>query len=118
MNKHTKGKWEIKEVGFPKDREFWITNNQNIVARVTRVLCKEGEAEANARLIAAAPELLAELVKAHNVINRLVEEIHKNHTKTNNIVELIKWPTIGEVERKNVIGLALGKEIESGSMLE
>ena len=55
----TQGKWEIKDIGYPKDREYWIANNGNVIARVTRVLTDETEAIDNARLIAAAPELLA-----------------------------------------------------------
>ena len=62
--------------------------------------------EKKANLIAAAPELLAELAKAHLIINRLVEEIHKADTKNNKIVETIDWPTIGELDRKNVIAKA------------
>ncbi len=69
MSKHTKGPWKITEVGFPKDREFWINVNQNIIARVTRVLTDDDEALANARLIAVAPELLDTLQNIKNWAN-------------------------------------------------
>jgi len=53
----TQGKWEIIKVGYPKDSEYWVTNNQNVVAKIGNTAIDEN-AEDNARLIAAAPELL------------------------------------------------------------
>jgi len=54
-SKHTPGPWEIKEVGYPKDKELWICKFQDVIAKISRTKIDE-QAEANARLIVAAPE--------------------------------------------------------------
>lgn len=56
--KHTRPPWEIKDVGYPKDREFWIVANQNVVAKIANLPVTDNQPEANAKLIAAAPDLL------------------------------------------------------------
>ncbi len=97
----TKGKWKVKTIS--SEREL---HNGNTVRDEYNVPICYGARKDNAYLIATAPDLLAELGEAHLIINRLVEQIHINHTKDNNIVEKIKWPTIREVERKEVIAKA------------
>ncbi len=103
---HTK--WYIGSVGIGAGHKIVIRDNKDAFYDNTVALLSahSENAEANARLIAAAPELLAELIKAHNTINRLVEQIHLNDTKQNKIVEKIKWPEIREVERKQAIKAA------------
>lgn len=57
MNEYTKGEWEITEVGYPKDKEFWISCNQNVIAKIANIPTGDEQPEANAQLIAAAPKL-------------------------------------------------------------
>ena len=63
-SKHTPGPWEIRDVGYPKDNELWICKFQNVIAKVSITRIDE-QAEANARLIAAAPALLEALRRAY-----------------------------------------------------
>ena len=76
-NQHTPGPWRVvsgKEIGpFPEDFETWQSTTRNRCRGDYEVACtrprwkigapgqSEGEEEANAHLIAAAPELLAAL---------------------------------------------------------
>jgi hypothetical protein len=81
----TKGKWRIEQQYY---------RGRDIVMAGKTIICtildmgkqydepEADEAKANAALIAASPILYNELVKAHNIINRLVEEIHKADTKS------------------------------------
>ncbi len=60
--KHTPGPWEVSV-----DGQDILSHNKRIVSGPVghrRTLFDNGEAEANARLIAAAPELLVELKQA------------------------------------------------------
>ncbi len=61
MNKHTLGKWEvhIDQNGWPFVSVGFNTPDGWIVAEVCAFDCLDPEAMANARLISAAPELLA-----------------------------------------------------------
>ena len=72
----TQGKWEVKEISYPKDREYWIANNGNVIARVTRVLTDETEALDNAHLIAAAPELLEACKGIMAAAVKMAEDYH------------------------------------------
>lgn len=55
--KHTSGRWDVEII--EDECELWITNNQNCIAKLslfgTNCIMEQ---EANARLIAAAPDLL------------------------------------------------------------
>lgn len=105
--KHTQEPWNV---GTAAGGSVCVRENGRCNAEIAIICTAEGrtvkELKANAKLIAAAPELLDELIKAHLIINRLVEEIHKADTKSNKIVEHISWPTIGELNRKNAIAKA------------
>lgn len=59
--KHTPGPWSIK------DDDGIIANNQYWIASIHIARTKD-EKEANARLIASAPELLEALIKAENTL--------------------------------------------------
>jgi hypothetical protein len=62
MSKHTKGPWSISPTSNP-ETEFGIASNDGtIIARLDSWFDKdEPEADANARLIASAPDLLEAL---------------------------------------------------------
>lgn len=78
--KHTPGPWKISEFiepGYGHERHFF----RAVVADGTKI-CEthpaydpeyEGRDIANARLIAAAPELLSELEKAHRIISNALQ---------------------------------------------
>jgi len=69
--------WEIKKVGHPSDDEYWIVENQNVIAKIANVNNND-KAKANAQLIAAAPELLEamkELFKQCAMIHKYGGEI-------------------------------------------
>ena len=70
--KHTKGKWECSEVmNFSDELVSFIKSGELPIAQ-TRGATTDGrtveEVTANAKLIAAAPELLEELIKAKELI--------------------------------------------------
>lgn len=67
--KHTKGNWEVS--GFKqKDISFTILSKRGVIVSVHSLLSLEsGEAEANARLIAKAPEMLELLEHCKAVID-------------------------------------------------
>lgn len=52
-SKHTKGKWQIEN----DHTGMWVGNGEQEVATIEKQI-KSSEREANAKLIAAAPELL------------------------------------------------------------
>ena len=63
MSNFTKGKWAWDMLlPNPVDRSIPITSPAKVIAHVVRTL--DYETEANARLIAAAPEMYEELYKA------------------------------------------------------
>ena len=64
MNKHTKGPWRA-EIG--PINSLIHTKDKSIACTYTANTTPE-EAEANARLIAAAPELLEALIQAHDLL--------------------------------------------------
>lgn len=57
MNKHTQGPWTI---GFQNNQTVYSGSKE-----IATMACKQKEWEANARLIAAAPDLLRALQHAH-----------------------------------------------------
>ena len=54
-SKHTPGPWMLERVN---TNELWIVNKQNKIASIIYPLSEKVEQETNARLIAAAPDLL------------------------------------------------------------
>lgn len=56
--KHTEGKWEYDNTGRYYDKGVIRKNGVLIAKMITQMTHIKGEVEANARLIAAAPELL------------------------------------------------------------
>ena len=77
--KHSKGPWEIQELldhegGNPTYR---ITAESTLFLNVTE--CADGyvpgQNEANARLIAAAPDLLAEVERAHEGVSAQIDDM-------------------------------------------
>lgn len=79
MNKHTPGPWHIQD----DHGKRWIetSGNDDTIAEIHRRASKGSvysckEAEANAHLIAAAPELLADLITAATTLRRY-EALHR-----------------------------------------
>lgn len=76
--KHTKGRWQVMS-----DRgETWISNGSYSIATIDSQI-KSSEQEANANLIAAAPELFEALVE----INRQLDEIGMGNPKMQRVVD-------------------------------
>jgi hypothetical protein len=66
--KHTQGEWEFHYFGDNGNRQCRIHSNNVTIAKVLQI----DEAEANAKLIAAAPELLEalkNLLKSHRQLS-------------------------------------------------
>jgi len=72
MNKHTVGPWTVSNYTDITGIENDIENNCFGIVDVAHVyLCEvEGKYEANARLIASAPDLLEALKSAHHMLTR------------------------------------------------
>lgn len=83
MSAHTPGPWEAKPLRIgaaitvydKKDRPIATTCSNTTAA--TMEMHRAGEVQANARLIAAAPELLAALQEANQYINQLSRPVLK-----------------------------------------
>lgn len=70
---HTPGPW--RDGGSEKDGKFttyFVSSPPNCIASCSE---RDGSSEANARLIAAAPELLAAAVRADRELSRLSKEL-------------------------------------------
>ena len=95
--KHTPGPWLIdgrtvyalQHGGWRKGKEVLVNRFSAHVQRVPD--CPEGEAEANARLIASAPDLLAENEMLRDYVRQMmnVPEFARNHMKDQCIAELL-----------------------------
>ena len=72
MSKHTPGPWEIQEHGYIAGNKG--RGNGRIIARTLKNQLDDHDEEANARLIAAAPELLAYCTMLIQVLENLEEE--------------------------------------------
>lgn len=66
---HTQGKWNAETDIFDKKGQWIVGNKIRVIATISSAagLLPPKEVEANARLIATAPELLAACEKAHYV---------------------------------------------------
>lgn len=73
MTKHTPGPWHIAEYGMNKDgtpKHYGIVHGDITIANLGTSTNKNAkEMDANARLIAAAPDLLEALLDMWNLIN-------------------------------------------------
>uniref|UniRef100_A0A6M3LRI8 Uncharacterized protein n=1 Tax=viral metagenome TaxID=1070528 RepID=A0A6M3LRI8_9ZZZZ len=78
MAKHTPGKWEVEVIGV---HQFIVKNNKTI-AKTPWDISNQEENEANARLIASAPELLEACKEAFTYLD-------KPHTSKFGNVEII-----------------------------
>jgi hypothetical protein len=65
--KHTQGEWEVHYFGDNGNRKTRVHCQNVTIANVLQI----DEVEANAKLIAAAPELLQALIKANNLLQGL-----------------------------------------------
>lgn len=80
--KHTPGPWKV-EPGHPitihSKTTMWPVLEDGIpVSRIGAFIADAGDNEANARLIAAAPELLNALVEAENALSDYIPTIECN----------------------------------------
>jgi hypothetical protein len=86
--KHTQGEWKLRS-GNPKDLHIRLGEKGFVIAEVTsgieRYIGNQEEAEANARLIATAPELLAAAEKCRNLA-----DICNNAMLPKSVQELLK----------------------------
>jgi hypothetical protein len=68
MSKHTKGPWHVF-----KDSSIYSKHADYTLAEIVAGMT-DGECDANARLIAAAPELLEALRELHTIVNRAIHD--------------------------------------------
>jgi len=108
MTKHTPGPWEYFE------QKEWGTSGAyyGCVRDKTGLVIVNGcapggtdEAKANARLIAAAPELKEELIEAHQVIRQLQTMLQEDYA----CPDTARWPYMRQHER-NVLLACFDKE--------
>lgn len=73
MSKHTKGPWDTDDMHKDDDYRYVIAEEHVVCRVMLRGIMgnKFQHAEANAILIAAAPDLLAMLVEAHDIIDAI-----------------------------------------------
>ena len=69
---HTKGKWQI--INRPAFTEITVGTKDLYICTVLSIDIEDEEAEANAELIAAAPELLQMVYNLKNCIKRLTQD--------------------------------------------
>lgn len=94
--KHTKGEWEVTKDAFNKQQLHFglsiktkIGNDIKYIATIEEIgFFTEEENEANAKLIASAPELLEALIEISNCNNRL--DYHSDKKLLDFVIELSK----------------------------
>ena len=67
---HTPGPWRIE--GTRDSDEFWVVKNEGPVCEISQTFGYPDADEANARLIAAAPDLLAALTRLHHALSDII----------------------------------------------
>ena len=77
--KHTPGPWTILSGTYENGKQFKVVGDESFYAMVggDKQSMTSGETLANARLVAAAPDLLAALEKAHGLLSDLESDIHE-----------------------------------------
>lgn len=109
MNKHTPGPWVADHITV-------INSDRKIIGRVyDDPSFKDGEVEANHRLITTAPELLEELRAAHKIIQNALNIMTTEQQKAwsdKNELDGIKdgWAVTRENARRLIIAKAEGAE--------
>lgn len=76
--KHTKGEWKVETQPLLRPKgctKYYITSNNGelLITEFTRVDYLKDEAEANAKLIASAPDLLEALIKLYGAIDSCID---------------------------------------------
>lgn len=69
MSKHTPGPWRVE--GYGGGSQYDVTSGSEYIGKVAHRLGGDTEAEANARLIALAPELLEQLKKCRSALQNI-----------------------------------------------
>lgn len=100
--KHTPGPWEVTG---PHSREVITTNPGTYKPRMTIAKVGgywDGEAQANAALIAAAPVMYEALREAHELIRSLVAEemIHGTELQRVGSCQANMWSALAQAEDK------------------
>jgi len=83
MSKYTKGKWQVSDTAFGRNCRKFVVNSTSDEIAIAEGDTK-AEAEANAELIAQAPELLAER-------DALKAEVEKLKTEINSISQRFNY---------------------------
>jgi hypothetical protein len=86
---HTQGEWQLHYFGDNGNRQCRIHSNNVTIAKVLQI----DEADANAKLIAAAPDLLEAL---HQVMEELNQQMRKQNRLTFTKAELIAQEAINK----------------------
>ena len=71
---HTRGPWTAHEIPTPGARRWTIADSSGNIPSIATVHDAAGCGEANARLIAAAPELLEQLKEARQYVAKVAAE--------------------------------------------
>lgn len=74
-SKHTEGAWKSSLNPLSKNKEYLIEtiSNKQLIARVQSEEVTDEQVEANAKLIAVAPDLLEALTSLYNAIDSCVD---------------------------------------------
>jgi hypothetical protein len=96
--KHTKGPWVIEkaETGIPYSLIYPASNDICPIARITNGT----ECDANAHLIAAAPEMLEALIQARGLIVQLCNDVKNNYGLDLDVNGLLRARGIDDVINK------------------
>jgi hypothetical protein len=108
MSEHTPAPWHVRTNPIRDDEPRDVVNTSQLIAEV-REFYSAGEREANARLIAAAPELLEVLLEARAELSRVQYDVVRS-VQANNTPEMQAL-----VDRLDAaIAKALGQQVNIG----
>lgn len=116
---HTKGEWKVKERTGPFAVDILANNKRVCEVKSFGVGFNdpiEEEADANAKLIAAAPELLKALVDANNELKNMHNYVSKVRNQIlDNDIDCVSHIGIDEIDDIMLIGLKSEQAIKKAS---